>query len=73
MAYTSESASDRLAAVRAAIDRCLTSQEYGTGDRRQRMAELKTLREMESGLMQELNESTNSGNMASLGRIQDIT
>jgi phosphosulfolactate phosphohydrolase-like enzyme len=37
------------------------------------MAELRSLREMEKELMQEINESSNSGNMCSLGRIQDVT
>ena len=72
MSYSSSSAQDRLDAVRAAIERCLASQEYsiGASGRRQRMAELKTLSEMEQRLIQEVNESGgNGGNMCSLGMI----
>lgn len=69
MAYNSDSATDRLSAVRDAIERCLVSQEYGTGvmGHRQRMAELKTLREMEVSLQEEVaSAATSGGSMASL-------
>lgn len=66
MAYTSDSAADRLAAVRAAIDRCLTSQEYSIGARRQRTAELRDLRAMERDLMDEIEAGGGSGTMAGL-------
>lgn len=59
MAYTS-SAADRLAAVRAAIDKVLNSQEYREGDLSNRYAELKHLREMEKDLQIEVNQ-TSSG------------
>ena len=61
MAYTSDSAADRLAAVRAAIDKCLTSQEYGINGRRQRMADLEQLRAMEQDLMRQVDVSSNGG------------
>ena len=67
MAYTSDSAADRLAAVRAAINRCLTSQEYeiGSQGRRQRMADLRDLRAMEKDIQEEVNSGI-GGSMASL-------
>jgi hypothetical protein len=67
MAYTSSSAQDRLDAVRTAIAACLTSQEYTSRGRRQRMAELKELRAMEVSLMQEVNAGNDSACMASVG------
>jgi len=68
MAY-GESATDRLAAVRAAIDRCLTSQEYQTAaGQRQRMAELATLRLMERDLQEEVAQQ--SGSIVSLGAFE---
>lgn len=65
MAYTSDSATDRLAAVRSAIDRCLTSQDYSIRGRRQVMAELSQLRDLERDLMEEVNLSSD-GQMVSL-------
>lgn len=57
---------DLLAATNAAILKALTSQEYqGPGGRRQRMADLKELRQTRKELMDEVaNEST--GSMCSL-------
>lgn len=66
MAYSS-SASDRLTAVRAAIDRCLASQAYTARGRSQQMANLRDLRQMEKELMEEANQESQSGAMASLG------
>lgn len=66
MAYSS-SASDRLATVRSAIDRCLTSQSYTARGRSQQMANLRELREMEKELIEEVNQESQSGAMASLG------
>jgi len=67
MAY-SESVTDRLAEVRAAIGRCLTSQQYSVGNtgRMQRMADLRVLREMERELIQEQSSSSGGDSMASL-------
>jgi hypothetical protein len=66
MAYTSSSAQDRLDAVRESIAACLVSQEYTQRGRKQRMAELKQLRDLEKDLMQEVNASSDAGCMASL-------
>lgn len=68
MAY-GDSAADRLAAVRAAIQKALTSQEYGVGDRRQKMADLRSLRELERELMHEV--AAESGGSVTLGSRQD--
>lgn len=66
MAYTSDSASDRLAAVRSAIDRCLASQSYTARGRSQQMAQLATLRAMEIELQDEVQAASDGGSMASL-------
>lgn len=66
MSYASDDAATRLAAVRAAIDRCLTSQEYSQDRRRQRMAELRDLRAMERELIREVADAANGDSMASL-------
>lgn len=67
MSYESDSPADRLAAVRAAINRCLTSQEYSIASRRQRSAELKDLRAMEKDLQQEIQTANDGGSMLTLG------
>ena len=65
MAYTSSDAATRLEAVREAINRCLTSQAYGTADgRNQQMAQLRDLRVMEKELQDEV---ANSGGGTQLG------
>jgi hypothetical protein len=66
MAYTSDSATDRLAAVRTAIAACLNSQSYTVRGRTQAMAQLRDLREMEKDLQQEVTDSNAGGGMASL-------
>ena len=66
MAYTSDSAADRLAAVREAIAACLTSQSYTVRGRSQQMAQLATLREMEKELADEVQAASDGGSMASL-------
>ena len=67
MAYSS-SASDRLAAVRAAIERTLTSQEYNTaGGQKQRMADLRVLREMEKDLQSEAATEAAGGGFLTVG------
>jgi len=63
----SDSAADRLAAVRSAINKCLTSQAYTVRGRSQQMAQLATLRDMERELMEESNQEAAGGGMASLG------
>ena len=79
MSYESSDPATRLAAVRTAISNCLSAQEYeigGTGTnrarRRQTMAELKQLRELEKDLMQEVLDAS-SGGMASLAINTPIT
>lgn len=69
MSYESDSPVDRLAAVRAAISRCLTSQEYSIASRRQRLADLNQLRQMEKELQEEVAQSNSGGSMSSLGVI----
>jgi len=69
MAYTSDSASDRLAAVRLAISECLTAQSYTIRQRSKNMAALKDLREMERELMQEVADAASGGAMCSVGRM----
>lgn len=63
MAYNSSSAADRLSAVRDAIANCLLSQAHDIEGRRQQMADLRALREMEKELM---HEASNPSSMASL-------
>lgn len=65
MAYGS-SASERLSAVRAAIDKCLTSQAHTIRGRTQQMAQLRDLRAMEKELIEESLQEGN-GSMASVG------
>lgn len=69
MAYD-DSPENRLVAVRAAINRCLTSQEYSIAGRRQVNAELRQLRELEKDLITEVNSASGGDSMCSLG-IQD--
>lgn len=71
MAYTSDSAAERLARVRQAIDECLTAQSYTMRNRGKTMSQLKDLRAMERELMQEVNDAVNGGSMCSLGRMVD--
>lgn len=66
MSYSSDSAADRLAAVRTAINKCLTSQSYSIAGRNQQMAALRDLRAMEKELQDEVNNGS-SGGMCSLG------
>ena len=65
MAY-SESAVDRLAAVRVAIGSCLTSQAYTLRGRSQAMAQLRDLRMLEKDLQQEVLAENAGGSMASV-------
>lgn len=69
MAYTSDSASDRLAAVRVAINNCLTSQQYTSRGRSQMMAQLRDLRELEKDLQQEV---ADGGQMCSLAQMMRV-
>ena len=64
MSY-SDSVTDRLAAVRTAINKCLTSQAYTIAGRNQQMALLSTLRQMEKELQDE--SANSSETMCSLG------
>lgn len=65
MSYTG-SASDRLAAVQTSIGKCLNSQEYWVGGRKQRMAELKQLRALEVELLAEVAAGSGSGSMCEM-------
>ena len=66
-------ASDLLDAANAAYLKVLTSQEYqGPGGRRQRMADLKSIREARAELMQEV-DAGSSGGMCSLLRMEEVT
>ncbi len=66
MSYESDSAADRLAAVRRAIGNCLTSQQYTSRGRSQMMAQLRDLRELEKDLQAEVDSS---GQMLSLAQM----
>ena len=66
MSYTG-SASARLTVVQAAINKCLNSQEYYVGARRQRMAELRDLRALERELQSEALLESGGDSMTSLG------
>jgi hypothetical protein len=61
------SASDRLLAVREAINTTLTAQSYSAAGRSKSMASLGELRKLEKELMDEIGYS---GSMCSLGLIQ---
>lgn len=73
MSYSSDSPADRLASVRAAIERVMNSQAYSIGNRNVQYAQLGPLMKLEERLMREVQESGNNGQMASLGRMQDLT
>ena len=66
MAY-SGSASDRLTAVRTAIDNCLNAQLYSVRGRQVQRAQLSQLRKLEKELMEEAQQESSLGVMASLG------
>ena len=68
MAYTDDSATARLAAVRAAISDALTAQSYTARGRGKVMASIRELRAMEKELMQEVKDSSSPG-MCSVGRV----
>ncbi len=58
----------QLVEVRSAITACLKAQEYGTGDKRKRMADLSQLRDQEKYLLDrkatlEKAASSNTGTM----------
>lgn len=67
MAYGS-SAADRLTAVRASIDACLTAQSYGLRGRNKSMPRLDELRRLERDLMEEVLQASD-GSMVSLGQM----
>lgn len=67
--YASDSPADRLQAVREAIARCLTSQDYTIAGRRQVMAQLRDLRAMEKELQDEVNSNGGGGGMASVAEV----
>jgi len=67
---TSYADGDRLTAVREAINRCLTAQDYSISGRSKRMAELKTLRAMEKELQTEGNQPTRMSTLGSFSRIK---
>lgn len=67
MSY-STSSSDRLAAVRAAINAILTgAQEYWVAGRKVVRADLKTLYSLERDLQDEVNSEADGPSMSSLG------
>lgn len=73
MAYTG-SASDRLAAVRTAINNCLSAQMTSVRGRQLQFAQLKDLRAMEKELQQEVSDAeSNGGVMSSLAFPQVVT
>lgn len=70
MAYTSDSASDRLSAVRQAIADCLTAQAYTVRGRSAQMAQLRDLRQMEKELQEEVAASNGMSSVAAFLPIQ---
>lgn len=70
MSYASDSAADRLAAVRQAIDNCLTAQRYRRGNREKYSAELSSLMALERELMQEIAAGSTGGSMCSLAEME---
>lgn len=66
--YESDDPAERLAAVRAAIKRVLTTQEYGSKNRRQRLPELRELRALEREMMAEIASSGGSFTLGQLDR-----
>jgi hypothetical protein len=58
-----------LAAVRAAIDRCLAAEAYTVRGRSKQSATLAALARLEERLIQEVQAESESGCMASVGRI----
>lgn len=71
--YSNADAATRLAAVREAINRCLLSQDYGTGAVRKQSARLGELRAMEKELMAEVANSSGGGGGASVAMITPVT
>jgi hypothetical protein len=69
MSYTSGSATDRLAAVREAIDRCLAAEAYTVRGRMKQSSRLTDLMKLEERLINEVAAETGSSSMASVGRI----
>lgn len=70
MSYESDSPTDRLAAVRASIQKVLNSQEWQRGPSRVQYAQLNQLRAMEKDLMAEVAASSGSGSCFTIGRIE---
>jgi ABC-type proline/glycine betaine transport system ATPase subunit len=68
MAYTSGTAADRLAAVREAIDRCLTAEAYTVRGREKRSASLMALMKLEEKLIEQVNAESNGGQMGRVAR-----
>lgn len=66
MSYGS-SVTDRLAAVRNAINGCLLAQDYTASGQRVQMARLMELRALEKELMAEAQFESDGGGMVSLG------
>lgn len=69
--YTSDDPVERLAAVRASINRCLQAQQFSQRGRLMMQAQLSSLREMEKDLMQEVADSANGANPVSLARFSE--
>lgn len=69
MSYSSSSATDRLIAVREAIDRCLAAEMYSVRGRMKQSSKLESLMKLEERLIQEAAAETGGSAMASVGRI----
>ena len=69
MSYSSSSASDRLAAVREAIDRCLAAEMYSVRGRTKQSSTLASLAKLEERLIQEAAAESGGTAMATVGRI----
>lgn len=69
MSYNTDDAATRLSEVRKAIAKVLASQSYSIGQRQQRLAELKELRQMEKDLQAEVAREAGTNFGISLGQV----
>lgn len=72
MARTAATVQAELDEVNTAISAVLVSQEYYTGSRRNRRADLRALRELKSDLINELSDLEGGASMASLAEFGDV-
>ena len=69
MSIPDKSPAELLAECNAAISRCLNAQSYTIAERTKNMADLAQLQALRKELMAEVQNSSNGGQMASVGMI----